>query len=98
MKPEDVADIKPFRSDDIVLERPKDAAYVAIAVHRYKTDVVVIWTGLLGWVPLTDAIPAQLLDIVQARSLALRALLNDKFKVNVIRVVPPMGRGPVTIN
>lgn len=96
MKPEDVAEIPRIRSDDIVTERPKDAVYVAIARHVHKQDFCAVWTGLLGWVPLTDAIPAQLLDIVQADG--LRATLTDKFRINVIRVLPPIGhKGPVVI-
>ena len=96
MNPDDVADFSNApRSDSIVIERPKDAVYVAIGRHVFKPDVVVIWTGLLGWVPLADAIPAQLIDIKQADQ--LRGAMTDKWKINVIRLVPPTGKGSVTI-
>lgn len=87
MRREDVADF-----GDIEVVRPKDAMYVAIAKHVHKKDMVVIWTGLLGWVPLSDAVPAQLLDIVQADT--LRAASTSKFEVKVVRVLPPTNAGP----
>lgn len=87
MRPEDVADF-----GDIRVVTPEDAVYVAIAQHVFKRDTVVIWTGLLGWVPLSDAIPAQLLNLKQATD--LRGASTSKFEVKVIRVVPPVSAGP----
>lgn len=86
MKREDVADF-----GDIQVVTPKDAVYVAIGRHVHKPDFVVIWTGLLGWVPLADAIPAQLLDLKQATD--LRGAMTSKFRINVVRVLPPTSAG-----
>lgn len=86
MKREDVAD---FGSVEVVTN--PDAVYVAIGRHVIRKDTVVIWTGLLGWVPLTDAIPAQLLNQQQATD--LRGAMTSKFDINVIRVLPPVSAG-----
>ena len=72
-----------------------DAVYVVIARHVHKVDFCAIWTGVLGWVPLTDAIPAQLLSWKQADD--LRKADTTKFRINVVRVIPPTNKRSVIV-
>lgn len=72
-----------------------DAVYCVLGRHRHKKDLVVIWTGVLGWVPLADMIPGQLVDWQHA--VQLRAVHTSKFELNVIRMVAPAGKSAIIL-
>lgn len=77
------------------IEVDEDAVYCVIGRHKFKKDMTVIWTGVLGFVPLADMIPAQLIDWRTA--VQLRATETGKFDLNVIRMVAPAGKRTIML-